>query len=233
MSLNLARIPRSEESPEDTAESDASDGELLASLVRQGESLREARARAGQLLDLAGGPWGLPHLGRTQLESAGLSPESIARLRAACSLGARVAAARAPVVSMNAESTAAMFRPLLVHLPHEEMHVLLLDARGRYRSRRRVASGGVAACSVYVKDILAPAVELRAAAMVIIHNHPSGSCVPSAEDVALTSRVISPAETLGVRLVDHLVVAEEGYASAMPGPPAWDSLVRPRSRGIR
>jgi len=208
--------------------SDAGDSELVAALVRQGDSLREARERAARVLDLAGGPWGLPHLGFSQLASAGLSDDSIDRVRAALALGVRVAAARAPASPMDADAVYALFLPMLLHLPHEEMHVLLLDTRGRYRSRRRVASGGIAACSVYVKDILAPAVELRAAAMVVVHNHPSGSCRPSAEDLMLTTKVLVACDALGVRLVDHLVVAEGGNPSGMPGLTGWEALARCR-----
>jgi DNA repair protein RadC len=97
------------------------------------------------------------------------------------------------------------------------MHVLLLDARGCYMSRMRVASGGVSACSVYVKDILAPAIEARAARFFIVHNHPSGISRPSPEDVSLTSKVASASELLGLTLVDHVVVADDGFSSAFPG----------------
>jgi DNA repair protein RadC len=130
---------------------------------------------------------------------------------------------------MDANAVCALFRPLLLHLPHEEMHIVLLDNRLRYRSRRRISSGGVAACSVFVKDILGPVVELRAPAMIIVHNHPSGVSRPSGEDLALTTRVLSACDALSIRLVDHLVVAEDGYSSAMPGTPSWNVPHVPRS----
>jgi DNA repair protein RadC len=214
MTLTLARPPI-ERTTEDE-DTDRSDGELLAALVHQGETLREARARAGLLLELAGGPRGLLRLAKSQLAGAGLSDDSIARLKAAMALGARIAAARVPVRPLDATHVAAIFRPLLAHLAHEEMHVLLLDARGCYLSRTRIASGGVSACSVYLKEILAPAVEARAARFFIVHNHPSGISRPSPEDLSLTTRVASASELLGITLVDHLVVADDGFSSAFP-----------------
>lgn len=223
MAVSLARLPFPlDEAATDPAE-EQSVGELVAALVRQNDSPREARARAGNVLDLAGSAWGLARLGRNELLTAGLSDDSIHRLRAALALGARVATARAPMRPMDAESVAAMLRPLLRHLPHEELHVVLLDARNRYLSRRRVAAGGVAACSVYAKDILAPAVERRAPAIVVVHNHPSGDPSPSLDDIALTMRLATACDTVGVRLVDHLVVADDGFQSVVPDLRRWET----------
>jgi DNA repair protein RadC len=225
-------IARDSAPPDDADDllTDAVDADLVAALVRQGDSWREARDRAARVMELAGGPWGLARMGAPQLASVGLSSDSIGRIRAAITLGARVASAKAPRSPMDAEAVYELFLPLLLHLSHEEMHVVLLDQRGRYRSRKRVASGGIAACSVYVKDILAPAVELRCPAMVIVHNHPSGASRPSSEDISLTIRVLTACDTLGVRLVDHLVIAEDGHRSAMPGPPSWHVFDDPTRR---
>jgi DNA repair protein RadC len=229
MSARTIPAPVIDLQPTYDLDEDASDAELLALLVAQGEPMREVRTRAGALLDVAGGAHGLPYLTRTQLELAGLSAQSIAQLRAALRLGRRTASSRPPTSPLDPDSIAAIFHPLMDHLTHEEMYVVMLDARGRYRNRRRVASGGVAACSVFVKDILAPVIETRAAGMVIVHNHPSGSSLPSPEDFALTARMLTASDALGVRLVDHLVISEEGHASAMPGGGRWAARTRPRS----
>jgi DNA repair protein RadC len=230
MSLSVARLLPPPDAIEDAVDPDASDSELVAALVRQNDSVREARVRAGYLLDLAGGAWGLAHLGKSELATAGLSEDSIARVRAAIALGARVAAAKAPTHAMDARAVDALLRPLLVHLPHEEMHVVVLDIAGRYRFRRRVSSGGVAACSVHVKDVLAPAIEQRAPHLVVVHNHPSGYSQPSPDDFQLTRRLAAAGDAVGVRLIDHLVIAEDGHASAMPGPTGWSALRKPPAR---
>jgi len=214
----------------DESADDVSDAELLACLLKQGDSPREARSRASELLDLAGGTGGLSTLGHRQLQATGLNDETIQRVRAAVRLGSRVAAARLPLLPMNAQAVSAMYRPLLKHLMHEELHMVLMDAAGRYRGKRRLSSGGVAACTVLVKDVLAPAVEAKAAAIVLVHNHPSGMSTPSAEDFVLSQRVSVAAEIVGVFLVDHVVVADDGYATAMPGGGRWAQLNRPRTR---
>lgn len=207
-----------------------SDAELVAELIRQGASLREARLRAQLLLDTTGGLRGLAHAGHLQLESAGLTEETIRALKASLSLGARLASAEPPCEAMDAAATVALFRPLLLQLQHEELHVLFLDAQGRYRGRRRLSSGGSASCSLYARDVLAAVVEARATSFALVHNHPSGRCAPSPEDASLSTRVMAAADLIGVRLVDHLVVAEDGSSSAMPDGPRWPATRRVHSR---
>lgn len=222
MAVRAAHAPIINLQPVEEVSDDIANADLLALLVSQGEPFRDARVRAATLLELAGGVHGLPFLSKPQLELAGLTPQSITRFRAAIHLGRRVASFKPTTAPLTDDMVAAIFHPLLNQLTHEEMHVVMLDARGRYRSRRRVASGGVAACSVFVKDIAAPVIEARAHSFVLVHNHPSGICTPSPEDFALTSRVITAADTLGIRLIDHLVIAEDGHASAMPGGGRWN-----------
>lgn len=198
-----------------------SDAEVLAALIAQGAPAREARRRARALLDSFGGLRGLAGATAGRLAEAGLTEESTRLVQAAVEFGLRAAVAEPPRAPMDADTVAAMFRPLLARLAHEELHVVLLDARTRFMGRQRLASGGVASVSVFVRDVLRPVIEARASALCLVHNHPSGDCTPSSEDVALSVRVDAAADVLGLRLVDHLVVAEDGFSSAMPGAARW------------
>lgn len=226
MAARAVQAPIINLQPVEEVSDDIANADLLALLVAQGEPYRESRIRAATLLELAGGVQGLPFLSRSQLETTGLTSQSISRFRAAIHLGRRCASLKPTAAPLTDAAVAAIFHPLLDQLAHEEMHVVMLDPRGRYRSRRRVASGGVAACSVFVKDIVAPVIETRAHGFVLVHNHPSGHSLPSPEDFALTSRVMSAADTLGVRMLDHLVIAEDGHSSAMPGGGRWNAISR-------
>jgi DNA repair protein RadC len=90
---------------------------------------------------------------------------------------------------------------------------LYLDARHRVLRRRLVSLGTLTASLVHPREVLAPALEVRAAALVVVHNHPSGDPEPSPEDCALTERLRDAARLLGVDLLDHVVVAREGFVS--------------------
>lgn len=88
-----------------------------------------------------------------------------------------------------------------------------LDARHRVRRRRLISVGTLTASLVHPREVLAPAVRHRAAALVAVHNHPSGDPEPSPEDVSLTERLRGASELLGVELLDHVVVARGGFVS--------------------
>src|SRR5262249_15626808 len=88
-----------------------------------------------------------------------------------------------------------------------------LDARHRVLRRRTVSVGTLTASLVHPREVLGPALRARAAALVVVHNHPSGDPEPSAEDLALTERLRDGARLLGVDLLDHVVVARGGFVS--------------------
>lgn len=214
--------------PFEATDPDASDAELVARLLARDLPARQARRRAHELLDAAGGLYGLVRAPQAQLLQHGIAPEAVEALQAALVLGRRAAIASPPERALDAATVGTMFRELLAGLAHEEMHVVLLDRALRWRGRRRIASGGSAAVTVFAADALAPVLEARAPAFVLVHNHPSGSCIPSAHDVALSDRIARCGEVLGIVLVDHLVVAQDGHASAMHDAPRWTP---PRTRG--
>jgi DNA repair protein RadC len=213
-----APTARPEPEPEEAA--------LVGELIRDGEPVREARARAERLLAVTGGLAGLRKASPGLLSSHGLPDRAVATLRAALCLAPLL---NAPPLhgSLDAAAVANHLRPTLAHLGHEEMHVVLLDAAWRFAGRRRIASGNTHAVAMEIRDVLLPVVETRAPHFVMAHNHPSGKCRPSAEDVALTGRIEAAAMVLGLRLVDHLVIAEDGHASAMPEGARWPA---PRGR---
>ena len=95
------------------------------------------------------------------------------------------------------------------------MWLLSLDGRNGLKSARRIAQGGMHACALTTRDVLAPALRDAASAIVLVHNHPSGDPRPSPEDVSMTRAVASACEVVGVPLLDHVVVARGGAASLL------------------
>lgn len=106
-----------------------------------------------------------------------------------------------------------MLHGAMAHLPVEQVRVAYLDARRRLDRIEIMASGTVRAAIVYPREIARRALELGAAAVILVHNHPSGDPTPSSGDVALTKRVASALGTVDVDLDDHLVIARGGHVS--------------------
>ncbi len=88
-----------------------------------------------------------------------------------------------------------------------------LDARNRIILFKEVSKGGLTGAVVHPRDFFLPAVTKRVAAVIMIHNHPSGDPAPSHEDELLTERLVEAGKILGMPVLDHLVVAKIGYYS--------------------
>ena len=113
----------------------------------------------------------------------------------------------------EAGRVAELLRPELAMAAVEELHVLGLDARNRLLRRAVVARGGVNQVSVSAREVFRPLVAAGAARAIVAHNHPSGCSAPSTEDRMLTARLAVAGDLLGIPLVDHLVIARDGYYS--------------------
>jgi DNA repair protein RadC len=138
-------------------------------------------------------------------------------LRAALELGRR-AATRRPVQAAPVRSgrdVYAHYRGRLPQLTRETFWVLLLDGRNRLRDELCVSVGTLTAALVHPREVFGPALRAGAASVILVHNHPSGDPAPSVEDVDLTRRLVQAGDLVGVAVLDHVVVAQAGWASVM------------------
>lgn len=113
----------------------------------------------------------------------------------------------------NPESVAAIARGKLIHQKQEHVLAILCNTKMECESVETVAIGGLTQCIADPREIFARAVRKRAAAIVLVHNHPSGCCEPSEDDLNLTRRCIDAGKVLGIKLVDHVIVSDTGYKS--------------------
>jgi len=193
-----------------------SDAELLGALLDGGAADQAARQAAETLLGHSGG---LARLGHDAAAFAAvLGPRwrhRLAVVRAALELGRR--AAGTPLVlgdSMrDAAAVYAHFRGRLPQCERELFFVLLLDGRNRLMTELRISEGTLTSALVHPREVFAPAIRLAAAALVLVHNHPSGDPAPSAEDMALTERLRRAGELIGIRVLDHVVVGQGRFVS--------------------
>ena len=149
-----------------------------------------------------------------QLARLGVKPAARRRLLAGAELARRFQPAVTPPRPVRSA------RDLLPHLTalraarSEALGVLSLDVRcGLLGGLAVVAEGGLMHVAVAAREVYAPALELHAAAIVLAHNHPTGIAEPSSEDIAFTRLMGRAGMILGVRLLDHVVVARRGYFS--------------------
>lgn len=106
-----------------------------------------------------------------------------------------------------------LLRPLLADADREMFYVLLLSTKNHVLEIALVSVGSLSASIVHPREVLKPAIKQSAAAIVVAHNHPSGVPDPSAEDVEFTKRLVKCGELVGIRLLDHVIVAGDSYVS--------------------
>lgn len=102
---------------------------------------------------------------------------------------------------------------LLQHHEHEIFALLLLDTKHRVISFRELFRGTLDSASVYPREVVKIALEHNAAAVILVHNHPSGDPKPSLADRLLTSKLKEALNLVGIRTLDHIVVGSEGCVS--------------------
>jgi DNA repair protein RadC len=192
------------------------DAELLALLLRTGGRGCDALDLARSLLERHAGLRGLARAGTSELCAAtGLGPAKAASLRAAFEIGRRVAA-RPLQAGRPIRGPADLHDHFAAHLRDaacEEFLVVLLDGRHRVLRSEAISRGTLTASLVHPREVFRPAIRAAAAAVVLVHNHPSGDPTPSREDQEITRRLARAGEILGIRVLDHVVVAEAGYRS--------------------
>lgn len=95
---------------------------------------------------------------------------------------------------------------LLEREPMEVFGALMLDTRHGVLCWKEISRGSLAASVVLPRDVFFAAIHANAAGIVLAHNHPSGDTIASAEDMALTTRLVAAGELLGIVVVDHIIV---------------------------
>ena len=98
-------------------------------------------------------------------------------------------------------------------LDHEECWVIFLNQSSRIIRKQRISVGGLASTQVDIRLILREALKVSATSLILVHNHPSGNNRPSAEDDKLTECMRKAGEALNIRLLDHIIVANDTYYS--------------------
>ena len=195
-----------------------SDSELLAILLRTGTAGRGVLQMADEVLTRFDGLAGLLHTGTDELRSVkGLGGSAKrAELAAVMELARRAMAQqlREQEVFGSSSQVKTYVQMQLAHRPHEVFAALFLDARHRLLAMEELFRGSLTQTSVYPREVVLKALEHRAAAVILAHNHPSGSVQPSHADEQLTRTLTTALALVDVKVLDHVIVGP-GQALSM------------------
>lgn len=194
-----------------------SNSELLAILIQNGTRQKSAIELAQDVLRL--GKDSLQQLGRLSVKELtkikGIGEAKAITIAAALELGRRRQAAASldkPVVSASSD-VARYLQALLQDYAHEVFAVLFLNRANKINHFEIISEGGITGTVADPRLILKKALEENAVSLVLCHNHPSGSLRPSRADEELTLKIKEAARYFDIKVLDHLIVSDEGYYS--------------------
>lgn len=101
----------------------------------------------------------------------------------------------------------------MAHLNHERVRVLYLDTRNRLILDHLLTDGSIDEAAIHPREVVKQALDLGASALILVHNHPSGSPEPSRADIHITGRIAEAGRLLGIVVHDHVIIGKEGHVS--------------------
>ncbi|HWK08293.1 MAG TPA: DNA repair protein RadC [Puia sp.] len=194
-----------------------SDSELLAILIGSGTREHSAIDLAKQVLKL--GKDNLLELGKLTVPQLtrikGIGQAKAITIAAALELGRRrqIALSLERPLVKNSREVAAYLQAILRDLRHEVFGVIYLNSAGKILLDEIVSQGGLTSTVADPRLIFKKALIEEATSLILYHNHPSGSLRPSKPDKELTTKMKEAAQYLDIKLMDHIIVSEEGYFS--------------------
>lgn len=218
--LTIHELPRSERPRERLVDLGAhalSSAELLAIVLGAGSAERSALGLAQDVLASAGGSLRRIAMGPVAALRAvhGVGIVRAVTIHASLELGRRMAAeSREDGVPIRApRDVVAAFAPRLEDLPVEEFHVAVLDAQHRLERDVTVTRGILNSSLVHPREVFREAIAERAAAVILVHNHPSGDPTPSPDDRAVTDQLVAAGRLLDIPVHDHVIIGRGRYTS--------------------
>jgi DNA repair protein RadC len=202
-----------------------SDAELLAILLRVGVHGQDVLSLAQKLLRDCQGLIGLARTPISSLRAVnGIGPTKAVTILAALELGRRLllADAHAQLQIRSPEDVASVLQIEMGLLEQEELRVVLLDTKNHVLDMPIIYRGSLNTSVLRVAEVFRDGVKQNAAAIIVVHNHPSGDPTPSPEDVRVTRDLIQAGKLLDIDVLDHLVIGRNRYVSLRQKKLAFD-----------
>lgn len=194
-----------------------SDAELVAILIGSGNREESAVALCKRILASADN--NLSELGKLTIKQLmafkGIGEAKAITIAAALELGRRRRGGEA-LEKKKITSSASVFelmQPIIGELEHEEFWIIYLNNSNKVIHKNQLSKGGITGTLVDVRLVLKNALETGATALILVHNHPSGTLKPSEADKQITQKLKSAALSLDIKVLDHLIITEKDYFS--------------------
>ncbi|WP_339652894.1 DNA repair protein RadC [uncultured Salegentibacter sp.] len=194
-----------------------SDAELIAILIGSGSRNESAVQLSKRILASTGNQ--LSDLGKLSVkklcEFKGIGPAKAISIVAAMELGRRRRTEEA-LEKKKITSSSSVFelmQPIIGELYHEEFWIIYLNNSNKVIEQLQLSKGGITGTLVDVRLTLRKALEVGATSIILAHNHPSGTLKPSEADKQLTQKLKTAAQSLDIKVLDHLIVTEKSYFS--------------------
>jgi len=193
-----------------------STAELIAILLRSGVAGESVLHLAERLLARYGGLTGLAQASFAELcQEKGIGPAKATQIKAALELGRRLLVAspqERPQVRSPADAANLLMMEMGL-LAQEQMRVILLDSKNRVLATPTIYQGSLNTSLIRVGELFREAIRQNCAAIIVVHNHPSGDPTPSPEDVLVTKQIVEAGRLLDIEVLDHLVIGRQRYVS--------------------
>lgn len=194
-----------------------SDAELIAILIGSGSRSESAVDLSKRIL--ASVDCNLNALGKLSITQLmvfkGIGEAKAISIIAALELGRRRRSEEA-VELKKVTSSKVIFeimQPIIGELPHEEFWIIYLNNSNKVISKSQLSKGGITGTLVDVRIVFKTALEMGATALILCHNHPSGTLIPSEADKQITKKLKLAGDSLEIKVLDHLIVTESSYFS--------------------
>jgi DNA repair protein RadC len=191
--------------------------EILAVILGRGTKGESVMVTSQKLLSRFGNLKGVANASVEELiQTSGIGLAKATQIKAALELGRRLeadAGDKPKRILRSPEDVVAEVRSQLKGKKKEHFLVLCLDTRNRLINRRLVSMGSLDTSIVHPREVFKEAVSSCAASVIFAHNHPSGDPEPSKEDIELTKRLARAGEIVGIDVLDHIIVCDEGFIS--------------------
>ncbi|TXD82288.1 JAB domain-containing protein [Subsaximicrobium wynnwilliamsii] len=214
---NWSQDDRPREKLRDKGKANLSDAELIAILLGTGSRSESAVSLSQRILSSVDN--NLNQLGKLSIKQLmtfrGIGEAKAITIVAAMELGRRRRGEEA-LEKMKISSSTSVFelmQPIIGELPHEEFWIVYLNNSNKVLHKNQVSKGGITGTLVDVRLVLKSALELGAVGLILAHNHPSGTLKPSTADKDLTKKLKLAAESLDIKVLDHLIITEKAYFS--------------------
>lgn len=192
------------------------DQELLAILLATGSKEGSAMDLAEQLLQRHEGLSGLRTLSLAELmEQKGIGVAKATTIAAAIELGRRIHAGGGeyrPIITGSADA-AKLMQGRMRYLDREQFQVMMLNHKKAVLGIETVSIGTLNSSLVHPREVFKQAIKRSASTVILAHNHPSGNCEPSEQDLQVTSRLKEVGQIVGIEVIDHIIIGEDSYYS--------------------